>query len=152
MLASVLIANVATFSVAYSLFIKNNTEPVSFGVRQAVSKNVTFYTAFNDGEWGSSSIVNVPANGNVNALDIPTVSLSGYTFEGWVNEIPNASNVASPISNEQVVANVVTDDVIYYPVLKFDTKKVFVNSARICTHRKCGYFFRCLFFIYKKQY
>ena len=126
-LSSILILNIATFSVAYSLYIKEVSD-VTFTFRQAISKNVTFYTAYSEGEWGSSSTVVVPANGHVDAGDIPSISLSGYTFEGWVNDVPSASNVVSPITNEQLVAASVTNDIAYYPVLKLDTKKVFVNS------------------------
>ena len=81
-LTSVLVLNVATFSLAYALFEQNNTEPVSFGIQQSLSKNVTFYTAYTEGEWGSSSTMVIATNGHVTAGDIPSVSLSGYTFEG----------------------------------------------------------------------
>ena len=127
-LTSVLVLNVATFSLAYALFEQNNTEPVSFGIQQSLSKNVTFYTAYTEGEWGSSSTVVIATNGHVTAGDIPSVSLSGYTFEGWVNEAPNASNIVSPITNEQVAAASVTNDIAYYPILKSNVKKAYVNA------------------------
>ena len=126
-LCSILVLNATTFSLAYSLFTKEASN-VSFTFRQAVTKSVTFYTAYSDGEWGSSSTAVVPANGNVDAGDIPSVSLSGYTFEGWVNEVPSSSNIGSTITNEQIVAAAVTNDIAYYPLLKSASKKAYVNS------------------------
>ena len=128
-----LIATLATGLAAGSVFaawgVTDNAN--SFGVQIRIKANsceVTFYTNYVGDEWANPVTVEVDSGEAIDAGDIPSVSMSGYSFEGWVNAVPSASNLESAVTNEQLTSNVISSDATYYPLLKSNEKQVLVND------------------------
>ena len=121
---------VAIFSIssAIALNIKSSNN-VSFGIRQANnSYNVKFYTTFDGSDWSNETTLNVNSGSSVSIGDIPSISLSGYSFEGWVSSVPTSSNYSSTLSSSDISSLTITNDVTYYPILKSSSKVAYTHS------------------------
>ena len=121
---------VGAFSISSSsALFKKNASDTSFGIRQATpTHNVKFYTTFDGSDWGDETTLVINNGNSVSVGDIPSISLSGYSFEGWVNATPTSSNYFSTLSNSNISALSVTSNVSYYPILKSNSKVAYTHS------------------------
>ena len=103
----------------------------SFGVQIRISplkKNVTFYTEYDSG-WQNPINVEVEVGESISALDIPSINVDGYTLQGWKSSAPTSDSYAIDYTSDQLADLTISEDAVFYPILKSSNKKVFVNSS-----------------------
>ena len=100
----------------------------SFGSKYTVK----FYTSYSSGwaEGTATTINNIAEGSSISTGSIPTPSLSGYTFQGWVTNAPSSSNYTPTYANNSVVAALsITSNMTFYPLLKSNTKKAYISNT-----------------------
>ena len=127
-----LAVGVFSFSQANALYTYHDENvSINFHTFEASEYRVRFYTGYNGTSWDTYTDVNIESGDTITVGNVPSPSLSGYTFQGWVTEIPSNSNYNSVISPSTVANTTVTGELNYYPILKSNDKKVYsmVNSV-----------------------
>ena len=123
-----IVAFVSSFSFASAMNTRDASN-VSFSIGGSTPKfNVTFYTSYSS-SWGGTIVVSVNQGSSVSASDIPSISLSGYTLQGWVTVTPSSANYNNPISGSTISSTSVNADISYYPILKSNSDYAYVNST-----------------------
>ena len=124
--------SVLSFSQANALYTyRDNNISVVFHTFEASEYRVRFFTGFNGSEWNAYTDVNIESGETITIGNVPSPSLAGYTFQGWVTEAPSNENYNNYVSSSTVGNTTVTEELTYYPVLKSNDKKVYtmVNSV-----------------------
>ena len=128
-LISLLAVGLGAGSVFADWAVSDNAN--SFGVQIRISplkKNITFYTEYDSG-WQNSINVEVEVGESISALDIPSINVDGYVLQGWKSSAPSSDNYAIDYTSDQLADLTISEDAVFYPILKSSNKKVFVNSS-----------------------
>ena len=94
----------------------------------APTYRVRFFTGYSGSAWSTYTDVNVTSGGTV-STSIPSPTLSGYSFKGWVESAPSGSNYSSPIASNAVASATVTADKTYYPIFESTADYAYTNST-----------------------
>ena len=123
------LAPIALFGSTFASWaVTDEADP--FGLRVAISgdiQQVTFYTSHDGSSWGGTTVKNVIKDAKVD--EVPSVSLSGYTFKGWVEgSAPSSTNYTSSYSSANILDMSIGADKTFYPILESNTDYVYVND------------------------
>ena len=120
-------ASALTISHSFSLITKGVSE-LSFEIG-AKYQSVKFYTGFEDSSWSTYTTINVVQNSSVPALNIPTPTLSGYTFKGWTTNVPDSNHYVEEYTNTDLALTPINEDVTYYPIMESDVDYALIGET-----------------------
>lgn len=91
-------------------------------------KRVSFYTSYTGSSWGGLQEESVVDGEKVTS--VPTVSLSGYTFKGWIEgSAPDSSHYTATVSSSTISTTSITADKTYYPILESNDSVAYDGSS-----------------------
>ena len=91
-------------------------------------RSVIFHTTFANSSWDAGSEVNVLDGENLKSTDIPSVSLSGYTFKGWSAVIPDSTHYTASYTSSALQELSIDEDKEYYPILESSADYAYADS------------------------
>ena len=113
-----------------SYIVTDNASPISIkvGLTTIGGSSVKFYTSYNGTSWGGLHEEEVLEGETVDT--VPTVSLTGYTFKGWIEgSAPDSTHYTATISSSTISTTTITSDKTYYPILESDDSFAYAGSS-----------------------
>ena len=127
---SVSLLAVSVFGTTFAAWIvTDNAESKGVGIHPAPgSLNVTFYSSFSNGDWVADSPIEKAYNSCLEVAEIPSISVSGYTFQGWSTNLPSLNDHNVDITSSDLLTTHILDNVSYYPILIANSKSVYIGD------------------------
>ena len=116
-----ILAATATIHSAAALF-ENGASGTNFTIEAAQTHIVSYYN-YSGSSWSVSSTEQVASGNTISSA--PSISLSGYTFKGWVSAVPSNSNYTSYFNTSSQINN----DLSLYPILESNNDYAYTNST-----------------------
>lgn len=131
LISSLVVAASLVVGSTYAAFaVTDDAAPksVKIGLTEISSSTVKFYTSYNGSSWGDIHEEDVLDGQTVET--VPTISLTGYTFKGWIEgSAPDLTHYTATVSSSTISTTAITSDKTYYPILESDDSFAYAGSS-----------------------